>query len=90
MANNITIVSGESTVKATVREQQTTVKTITVGTPIRRVSRSGGDIDLGDLNGITTVGSTDGAMLVYNGTTQEYEPKTDLINENTVFNGGNF
>jgi len=77
------------TIKANVREQQTVVKTIVVGTPIRRVSSSS-SVNVDDIIGISTAGRADGAVLIWNSSTEQYEPKTEISNENTSFNGGNF
>lgn len=67
----------------------TLVKQVTVGTPIRRVSNDGG-ITFGSLAGVDIENATDGSMLVYNGSNLNFEAKVEIDNPNTNFNGGNF
>jgi hypothetical protein len=87
----IRVTTGQSTVRAVVTGSQTTVKKVTVGTPVRIVRRiAASDFELGSLDGIDLTGVTDGAMLVYNSATENFESKVDIINTNTTFNGGNF
>lgn len=88
----IRITTGQSSVSRTaVTGSQTTIKKVTVGTPVRIVRRvASGDIQLGSLQGIDITGVTDGSMLVYNGATENFEAKTEITNTNTTFNGGNF
>jgi hypothetical protein len=88
----IRITTGQSSVSRTaVTGSQTTIKKVTVGTPVRIVRRvTSGDIELGSLAGIDITGVTDGALLVYNDGTQNFESKVELTNTNTTFNGGNF
>lgn len=88
----IRITTGQSSVSRTaVTGSQTTVKKVTVGTPVRIVRRvAAGDVQLGSLQGIDLTGVTDGALLVYNDSTQNFESKVEIENTNTTFNGGNF
>jgi hypothetical protein len=48
------------------------------------------NIALGDLTNIDTSAASDGALLMYNGNTSQWEAKTELDNNNTIVNGGNF
>ena len=45
---------------------------------------------LGDLFDVDTSGSSDGGLLVYNGSTATFEVTPELDNENTKINGGHF
>ncbi len=47
-------------------------------------------IRLGDLFDVDGSGQTDGAMIIYNGTSTKWEASTELDNINTIINGGNF
>lgn len=69
----------------------TQVKQITVGSPVRIIRRiKASDFQFGALQGIDITGVTDGAMLVYNDGTENFEAKVEITNTNTTFNGGNF
>ena len=87
----IRVTTGQSTVRAVVTGSQTTVKKVTVGTPVKIIRRiASSDFEFGSLNGIDLTGVTDGAILVYNSATENFESKVDITNTNTTFNGGNF
>jgi hypothetical protein len=47
-------------------------------------------IRLGDLFNVDATGETDGAVIVYNGTTAKWTATTQVDNINTTINGGNF
>ena len=47
-------------------------------------------ISLGDLADVNTANKSDGAMLMFNGTTNQYENKQELENENLIVGGGEF
>lgn len=69
----------------------TQVKQVTVGSPVRIVRRvRASDFEFGAIRGIDITGVSDGAMLVYNGGTENFESKVEITNTNTTFNGGNF
>jgi hypothetical protein len=69
----------------------TQVKQVTVGSPVRIVRRvKAGDFQFGSIDGIDIAAAEDGSMLVYNGTTENFEAKVEVSNPNTKFNGGNF
>jgi hypothetical protein len=69
----------------------TKIKQVTVGSPVRIIRRiASSDFEFGSLNGIDLTGVTDGAMLVYNSATENFESKVNITNTNTTFNGGNF
>jgi hypothetical protein len=87
----IRVTTGQSTVRAVVTGSQTTVKKVTVGTPVRIIRRiAATDFEFGSLNGIDLTGLTDGATLIYNSATENFESKVEISNTNTTFNGGNF
>lgn len=69
----------------------TQVKQVTVGSPVRIVRRvRASDFEFGAIRGIDITGVTDGAMLVYNGASENFESKVEISNTKTTFNGGNF
>lgn len=47
-------------------------------------------ITVGDLIDVNTSGATDGALLSYNGDNSQWEARTEIDNNNTIINGGNF
>ena len=47
-------------------------------------------IRLGDLFDVDGSGTTDGAVILYNGTTSRWVATTQMDNINTIINGGNF
>jgi hypothetical protein len=47
-------------------------------------------IKLGDLFDVDASGTTDGALIFYNGTTSKWVASTQIDNINTIINGGNF
>ena len=47
-------------------------------------------IRLGDLFDVDGSGTTDGAVILYNGTTSKWVATTQMDNINTIINGGNF
>lgn len=67
---------------------RTIVKSVTVGTPVRRVTS--GAFTINNLAGVNLTGVTDGSMLVYNSASQEFQSKINIDNPNTNFDGGNF
>tara|TARA_R110000868_G_scaffold221666_3_gene473423 strand:+ start:383 stop:619 length:237 start_codon:yes stop_codon:yes gene_type:complete len=69
----------------------TQVKRVTLGSPVRIVHRvQGSEFTLGQLGGVNITGVSDGATLIYNGTSENFESKVEISNTNTTFNGGNF
>ena len=49
-----------------------------------------GNVALTDLTDINATGTTDGAMLLYNGTTNKFDITADIGNENTNITGGTY
>lgn len=45
---------------------------------------------LGDAFDVNTDGASDGAVLVYNGSSSSWEATTELDNQNTIINGGGY
>ena len=66
----------------------TVIKKITVGTPVRKVTA--GSFDIRSLGGIDLTNLGDGALLIYNETSEKFEANQNLDNQNTNLNGGNF
>jgi len=48
------------------------------------------DLSLGDLSNVNAVGQTDGAIMIYDGTTGEYKITTQVENENLNIIGGTY
>lgn len=65
---------------------RTKVKRVVVGKPIRRINTSQGNIN--NLNGVDTSGVVDGATLVYNAATGNFEATAELNNQEV--NGGQY
>ena len=51
---------------------------------------SSGDVSLGDLSDVDTAGQTDGAMMIFDGTSGNYEMKTQIENTNLRINSGQY
>ena len=49
-----------------------------------------GNLALTDLSDIDASANTDGAMLIYNGTTTKFQLKPEIGITNTIFNGGTY
>lgn len=64
----------------------TKVKRVVVGKPIRRINTSTGNIN--NLTGVDVSGATDGATLIYNASSGNFEATTTL--EKQEFNGGQY
>ena len=79
-------------IKGKVR-QQNNIKTTVHGKKeivASTVALNSQTLSLGDLADVNTANKSDGAMLMYNGTTNQYENKQELENENLVIGGGVF
>jgi len=48
------------------------------------------NIELSSISGLDVGSASDGALLVYNGQSGNFEAKTEINNANTVLNGGFF
>jgi hypothetical protein len=48
------------------------------------------NVSIGDLNNVDVSGQTDGAMMIFDGTSGNYEMKTDIENENLSINSGQY
>ncbi len=85
----IRVTTGTNTiVKKVVTGPNTIVKKVTVGTPIKRVTA--GAFDIKTIGSVDVTNLSDGAMLVYNAETENFEATVNIDNANTNFNGGNF
>ena len=49
-----------------------------------------GNIALSDLTDVNAQGQTDGAMLIYNGTTNKFDVTSEIGNQNTNIIGGTY
>ena len=54
------------------------------------VKISSGDVSLGDLSDVNVAGQTDGAMMIFNGTSGNYEMNTQIENSNLNINSGTY
>lgn len=54
------------------------------------VKLNAGDLTLADLGDINAALASDGAMLIYNGTTGKYDITPNIENENLNINGGTY
>ena len=79
-------------IKGSVR-QQNKIKTTVHGKKeivAQTVALNQQTLSLGDLADVNTANKSDGAMLMFNGTTNQYENKQELENENLIIGGGAF
>lgn len=88
----VRITTGQSSVSRTaVTGSQTTVKKVTVGSPVKIVRRlAASDVNINTINGVDTSTRIDGSLLVYDASSGLWKNKEDLDNNNIQFNGGNF
>jgi hypothetical protein len=49
-----------------------------------------GAIGLTDLTDVNLSENTDGAMIIYNATTSQFDVKPEIANANTIMNGGTY
>lgn len=81
-----TVVSGITQSVITTSDQQTIVKSVTVGRPVRRVIGSTASID--GLQDVNVTNKVNGSVLVYNSATSKWTATLDLENQN--INGGHY
>tara|TARA_R110000796_G_scaffold213973_2_gene329992 strand:- start:1836 stop:2093 length:258 start_codon:yes stop_codon:yes gene_type:complete len=79
-------VSGTTVKTVAVAGNNTQVKKVVVGTPVRRVTS--GAFNINSLSGVTTAGAVNGSVLVYNGSTTSWTATLDLEEQN--INGGSY
>ena len=48
------------------------------------------NVGIGDLTNVDTAGQTDGAMMIFDGTSGNYEMKTQIENSNLRINSGQY
>ena len=76
-----------TTIKTVAAAGSTTqVKKVVVGTPVRRVTA--GSFNINNLGGVDITGAVNGSVLVYNGTSANFEATLDLVEQN--INGGSY
>lgn len=54
------------------------------------VTVNAGNITLSDLGDVNASGKSDGALMIYNGTTGKYDITPNIENENLNINGGTY
>ena len=79
-------VSGTTVKTVAAAGSNTQVKKVVVGTPVRRVTS--GAFSINNLGGVDIIGAVNGSVLVYNGTSANFEAKLDLEEQN--INGGSY
>ena len=48
------------------------------------------NVSIGDLNNVDVAGQTDGAMMIFDGSSGNYEMKTNIENTNLTINSGQY
>ena len=48
------------------------------------------NVSIGDLNNVDVTGQTDGAMMIFDGSSGNYEMKTNIENDNLSINSGQY
>ena len=59
-------------------------------TIVAQTVKIGSGLSLGDLSDVSIEGQTDGVMMIFNGTTGQYEVSTQINNENLNIIGGTY
>jgi len=59
-------------------------------TIVAQTVKIGTGLSLGDLSDVSIQGQTDGVMMIFNGTTGQYEVSTQINNENLNIIGGTY
>ena len=59
-------------------------------TIVAQTVKIGSGLSLGDLSDVSIQGQTDGVMMIFNGTTGQYEVSTQINNENLNIIGGTY
>jgi len=59
-------------------------------TIVAQTVKIGSGLSLGDLTDVSIEGQTDGVMMIFNGTTGQYEVTTQIQNENLNIIGGTY
>jgi len=78
-------VSGTTQVKR-VTKDETQVKKVVVGRPIRRINQA--RININEIQGIDLTNLEDGSLLIYSNASEKFEASRDLEKQN--INGGNY
>jgi len=86
MAVKVTSSQEASKVKVVSTDQTSIVKTVKIGTPVRRVTS--GTFNINSMGGVDTSTKVDGSVLVYSTSTGNFE--ATLILDKQQINGGNF
>lgn len=82
----ITVGTGITAKKVVVVGSITQVKRVVVGTPVKRVTSGG--LNVNTITGIDTTGATDGSLLIYSTATSTWMASKDLQEQN--INGGSY
>ncbi len=77
--------------KGKIRQSGQVVGKVTgADTIVAQTVKLGTSIGLGDLSDVDTTGQSDGVMMIFNGTTGNYEVSTQINNENLNIIGGTY
>jgi len=82
----ITVGTGITAKKVVVVGSTTQVKRVVVGTPVKRVTSGGFNINT--ISGVDTTGATEGSLLIYSTATSKWMASKDLQEQN--INGGSY
>ena len=82
----ITVGTGINIKKVVAVGSTTQVKKVIIGTPVKRVTSGGFNVD--NIDGVDTSGATNGSMLLYNSATSTWVASIDLEEQN--INGGSY
>lgn len=83
---DVTVEAQRQQMKVEVGEQ-TLVKKVVVGRPVRRFQQQSG-VSIDNLSGVDTTGKVDGSVLVYSTATNNFE--ATLLLEKQIINGGHY
>jgi hypothetical protein len=78
--------SGTTAKTIAVAGSTTQIKKVVVGTPVKRVT--GGGFNVNNIVGINTTGAVNGSLLIYNSSTADFEANIQL--QEQIINGGNY
>lgn len=82
----ITVGTGITIKKVVTTGSTTQVKKVVVGTPVRRVTSGGFNID--NIDGVDTSGATNGSLLMYSAAASGWIASKDMEDQN--INGGSY
>lgn len=85
---SVVVTSGTTRATVVAPGEVTRVARVTVGRPVRRVVETAGPNSISSLNDVNITGLTNGAVLVYSSSTEQWTATVDLEEQN--INGGSY